>query len=81
MLVQWPMGVVLRRKEVIGMGVVSAWAFRMAQAEKRLRGTLVARRYRKYMRDDVARAFGWRPCMADGSAARNAIEATHVEVI
>lgn len=60
---------------------VSKWRFRQAVAAGKLAGTaLTGHRYCKYRRDEVARAFGFRVCLVDGSAADNAFVATHADV-
>ena len=66
MIMQVPGAIFWRRKDVLAMGI-TGWAFRMAVAKRKLKGTLLPwRKHAVYRRDRVMRAFGWRPCDAQG---------------
>ena len=79
-MVKIPEGVLLRRKDVLGMGLVSLWCFKRAVAEGRLEHRPIpGRTYARYRKDKVMQAFGWRPCAADGKPMEP-IAATHVAV-
>lgn len=69
MILRVPQSIFWRRKDVMALGV-TGWAFRMAVARRKLRGTLLPwRKHALYRRDAVMRAFGWRPCDAEGKTA------------
>lgn len=79
-IVPVPAAVLLRRKEVIGLGVVSAWGLRMALKEGRLRGSrLPGKTYQQYRKDLVLRALGMTPCDEHGRPM-DGILATHAKV-
>jgi hypothetical protein len=78
--IEFPFPIILRRKDVIGSGLVSEWRFRRAVRERRLVGCrLLAKKYARYRRDAVMAAFGLRPCSAAGRPM-SPFTATHVEV-
>ena len=80
MILKVPEAILWRKKDVLGLGVVTPWAFRRATETGRLRGKLLPGRVKHlYPRDAVIRAFGMKPCDDNGRPA-DAVRCTCVEV-
>lgn len=79
-IVEFPFEIMLRRKDVIAVGIISAWSFRKAIQDHRLSPRrLINRKYARYRRDEVIHAFGLVPCNSTGKPM-SPFQSTHVKI-